>query len=151
MTENDDSSRRRFLRLAGTGSAVALAGCLEGIPGLAGTADETAHEEERGENWCREELSGPVPERLKTAESLDGLQRDPSDLTSKEDAVYTCHKEGLAMCANCRFFVPNDVEGKPGACTAVEGYVRSTDWCALYQPEERVADESLQPSDRFGN
>lgn len=121
------------------------------LAGCAGDEEsaEAQAEEERPEDWCLAELEGPVVEEYRTAESIDGIQRDPSDLTSKSDAVYQCHREGLALCANCRFYIPGTEENRHGACTAVEGYVRPTDWCALFQPSERLEGESLDPEERF--
>lgn len=136
-TDVDLSNRRRFLQIAAGASAVGLAGCQ--------LLDEPVDDEEppRPSDWCIEEFDVEVDDVFTTAESIDGIQRDPDDLTTREGAAYQCHPQGYQLCANCRYFIP----GKPaetgsgfGACAIVEGVVRSQDWCALYQETERLAE-----------
>jgi hypothetical protein len=123
--------RRRFLQLASTASIGALVGCLGSGGGHGETAAET-----RPDDWCVEENNVEVPDALRTAESIDGIERNPDELNTREEAQYQCYPQGYQLCANCRFFIP----GKPaetgmgdGACAIVEGIVRSRDWCALYR------------------
>ena len=125
-------NRRRVLQLMSGASVAALAGC-------ALLEDDEEPSERRDPDWCIEENDVEVPEPLRTAESIDGIERDLDDLSGRVDAAYQCHPQGYQLCANCRFFIP----GKPaetgsgvGACAIVEGLVRSQDWCALYQETE---------------
>lgn len=135
-------SRRRFLQLSGTVSLAGVAGCIGGENGGHGKDVD-----ERAPDWCLDELSDPVPEVFETAESVDGVQRNPDDLTSKEDAGYQCHNQGQQLCANCTFFIPakpGETGNKIGACTEVEGGIRSVDWCSLYSVADRL-DETPDP------
>ena len=137
--------RRRFLQLASAASLGALAGCPQ--------IDEPPEEEEppRDPDWCIEEFDVEVPEVFETAESIDGIARDPDDLSGRVDAAYQCHPQGYQLCANCRFFIPGmpaETGDGIGACSIVEGRVRSQDWCALYQETERLAE--FPSPDPFG-
>ncbi|MCQ4333900.1 hypothetical protein KM295_10485 [Natronomonas sp. F2-12] len=127
--------RRRFLQLASTASIGALVGCLQSGGGQSEAAAETG----RPDDWCVEENDVEVPDSLKTATSVDGVERDPNDINTRQEAGYQCYPQGYALCANCTYFIP----GKPaetgmgdGACAIVEGIVRSRDYCALYEPNE---------------
>lgn len=125
--DGDDSngSRRLFLRLTGSASLLGLAGCLGG--GGHGGED---HPEEI-------DLDAPVPDSDVNCTSIDGHERNPDDLRSKEDAAYQHHPQGYQLCANCQFFCPGSTD-EVGACTEVAGRIRSQHWCALYQPTERL-------------
>lgn len=131
--------RRRFLLAAGGLSMFGLTGCLG--------ADDTPTQQQpsRPSEWCIEDNDVEVPEAYRTAESIDGIERDPDDLTERENAAYQCHPQGYQLCANCTYFIPSKHagggdEGGAGACAIVEGIVRSQDWCALYQPREKLAE-----------
>jgi len=137
-TVDTSSGRRRFLRFLGVASLPALAGCAQSdgeaeVSGAAGRPDE----------WCVEENDVEVHPAYETAESIDGIERDPSELNTREEAAYQCHPQGFQLCANCRFFIPSKPgdtgeQSGHGACAIVEGVVRSRDWCALYQETERL-------------
>lgn len=129
-------SRRRLVQLVGTGSLVGLAGCLGG--------DEAEQTQRRPDDWCIEEFDTDVADVERTAESIDGIPRDPDDLTARQDAAYQCHPQGFQLCANCRFFIPSKTNEAVGACAIVEGRVRSQDWCALYQHTERLSEPPSQ-------
>jgi hypothetical protein len=127
--------RRRFLQLASTASVGALVGCLQSEEATTEHGAETG----RPDDWCVEENNVEVDDVFKGAESVDGVQRKPAELNTREEASYQCHPQGYQLCANCTYFIP----GKPaetgsgdGACAIVEGVVRSRDWCALYEPNE---------------
>lgn len=136
---DDGPNRRRILQLMGTASVTALAG----YAGLGGNSAEAATPDSRPSDWCVEEYGVEPPDVFRTATSIDGIERNPNDLSSREEAAYQCHPQGYQLCANCRFFIP----GKPGevgdgigACAIVEGRMRSQDWCALYQETERLSE-----------
>lgn len=139
--EDEGTNRRRILRLLGTSSVAALAGCasLEGN----GNGNGHGNGESRPDDWCVEENDVEVPEAFRTAESIDGIQRNPGDLSSRQEAAYQCHPQGYQLCANCRFFIPGiptETGDGVGACAIVEGRMRSQDWCALYQESERLGE-----------
>lgn len=134
-----DGSRRQFLLASGQASLVGLAGCFGGESDGRPTATDR-----RPEGWCLEELSESVPDRYRTAESIDGIQRNPDELTTKDDAEYQCSPQGYQRCTNCKFYVWDQTGDNVGACTEVEGEIRSQDWCALYEPTEDL-DETPDP------
>jgi hypothetical protein len=143
---DETPKRRRFLQLASGASLGALAGCMQ-FGGSGGHAEVDAG---RPEDWCVEENDVEVADVFVTAESIDGIQRDPDELNTREEAAYQCHPQGYQLCANCQFFIPakpGETGHDEGACAIVEGQVRSRDWCALYQPtedlEEYPAPETL--------
>ncbi len=137
--DEDEShrTRRRFLQLTGSASLVGIAGCL-------GQAEHAAREE-REEGWCLEELDESVRESERTAESIDGVVRNPDELISKEDAGYKCGAMGAQLCANCHFFIPSKGNDMIGACALVGGRIRSQDWCARYQPSDRLPAREYLP------
>ena len=128
------SSRRRFVRRSGYVSLLALAGCLQR------TSDEGSPTPTRADDWCLEELDSDVRDAYRTAESIDGIQREPDALLPKADAAYQCYPLGSEQCSNCRFFVPYRTAEDLGGCTEVEGEVRTMDWCARYEPTDRLDD-----------
>ena len=128
------SSRRRFVRRSGYVSLLALAGCVQR------TSDEGSPTPTRSDDWCLEEVGSDVRDDYRTAESIDGIQRDPDELLSKADAAYQCFPQGPEQCSNCRFFVPYRTPEDIGACTEIEGEVRTLDWCARYEPTDRLDD-----------
>jgi hypothetical protein len=108
---------------------------------LGDTGGEAEADTGRPDDWCVEENNVEVADTFKTEESIDGIERDPNDLLTREEAAYQCHPQGYQLCANCTYFIP----GKPketgsgnGACAIVEGVVRSRDYCARYEPAERL-------------
>lgn len=127
-------SRRQFLRLGIVLPLGGLAGCLD----TTGTGDPP----EEGLDL----RDSPVPDELEDCVSIDGIERRSEGLNAKEDVDYQFHPEytgesgHIEMCANCTFFCPGTGLEPVGACTEVEGGVRSQDWCALWQPWEGVAD-----------
>ncbi|MFC6719181.1 High potential iron-sulfur protein [Natrialbaceae archaeon GCM10025810] len=124
--------RRPILQTITTASVVGVTGCL-------GDADQEGESpSERAEGWCLEELSDEVPEEFETMESVDGRERDPDDIVTREEAGYVCRSENGQLCANCTFLITSNRSGFAAACTEVSGEIRTTDWCGLYQPAERL-------------
>jgi len=123
-------SRRQLLATTGGVSLVGLAGCLQATP--PGEPSEDLRD-------------APLPEGAEECVSVDGEQRDPEAVSAKEDVAYQFHPDYtgasgyIEMCANCRFFCSGGTLGSNiGACTVVEGGIRSQDWCALWQPVEAL-------------
>lgn len=124
-------TRRHLLGAVGSAAVV-------GTDGVRSAVDGTDNPEPREEGWCLEHLTDTVPDDYETAEGIDGEERDPDELLGKEESAYQCHPRGRQLCANCTFFIPSSTIGFAGACTEIEGEVRSVDWCAVYQPVERL-------------
>ena len=126
-------SRRRFLQLTGGGSVLVVTGCL-------GDPDPITVEDPRPEDWCLEELDDEVPEVERQALSIDGLERaDPDEILANDEVAYQCgplEREGQ-QCGNCTFYVDDRTGDGIGACTEVEGQIRSVDWCAIWEPREK--------------
>lgn len=76
--------RRRVLQLMSGASVASLAGC-------ALLEDDDEPPESRDPEWCVEENDVEVPETLRTAESIDGIERDLDELSGREEAAYQCH------------------------------------------------------------
>lgn len=126
-------TRRRLLRLAGSGAVVGLAGCLN-------IGADPTPPVQRPADWCLDVLEGEVPESEATAPSIDGLERaDEDELQSKSNASYECGARDGAQCGNCTFYIADRNGDAIGACTEVAGPIRSADWCALWQPREKLA------------
>lgn len=150
--DRSSRSRRDVLRLAGIAPFAGIAGCL------GDDAEETTDEEPDrpfSPEWYGA-MDTPLPESQETCTSIDGIERDPESVTAKEDADYQFHPnysespnwadDPTEMCANCRFFCPSkgdnpELEQMIGACTEVEGGIRSQDWCALWQPVESLSEQ----------
>lgn len=137
--DESDRPRRWFLRATGAASMAGAAGCF-GDDGADGDDGEDGDDEDS--QACLDKLEDTVPEIYETAESIDGIERDPNELNTREEAAYQCYPSGYQLCANCRFFIPAKPTeadtGDAGACAIVEGLVRSRDWCALYQPNNNL-------------
>jgi hypothetical protein len=97
-------------------------------------------------------MDAPTPEGEENCVSQNGFERSPNDVTPKEEVAYQFHPNYLGqgnviqMCANCRFFCPANPPNEIGACSEVDGGIRSQDWCALWQ-----AADHLERRDRNGN
>ncbi|ELZ92969.1 hypothetical protein C440_12649 [Haloferax mucosum ATCC BAA-1512] len=154
-----DRTKRRFLRLAGTGTVVGLAGCLGGDDGQAETTTTTAttetgdddHEEELPEGVSREEFErGPVPDAYRTARSQADEERNPDELFPKADVKFQeatdAVEAGLTQsgrdCDNCAEYIPDKNGDGFGACARVEGYIGPEDWCSLWESIEEAEAEA---------
>lgn len=112
---DDSTTRRRFLVLAGTGSAVAIAGCSGG-----GNGDGSD--------------LGPVPSEYETATSIGGVQRDPGSLSTKNSVNYQSSPNAGNQCSECTFYI-EDMNGDGiGACAIVEEQIEPEGWCASFAP-----------------
>ncbi len=125
---NTPLSRRQLLGATGSLSLVGLAGCIETTNSVAPprTIDDR---------------DAPLPDGAEECVSTMGEERDPDNVSAKDDVDYQFSPNYVGgsgfmeMCANCRFFCTGaSLNAEVGACTVVEGGVRSQDWCALWQP-----------------
>lgn len=120
------SPRRQLMRHIVSWGFVILAGCTTRSDPIPPSQEQTP------------ERSDEVPERLERCTDLAGNRRDPTDLVSKDESGYRFSPEGAEQCSNCRFFCEDPAGGFIGACSIVEGEVRTSDWCELYEPVDRL-------------
>ena len=133
MGDESERSRRRFLRLTGGGSVIGLAGCL--------ASDDEGYVDprDRPDDWCYEDLEGPISDAEANATSIDGIPRkEPEELRAKADVAYKCGPEEGMQCGNCTYYISDKTGDAIGACTEVEGHVRSPDWCGIWAPREKM-------------
>ncbi len=130
-------SRRELLQIAGGASLVGLSGCLF----IEDTTSDTGFDRLRSvpadqKPGPREpfDVDQPVPDGMEECVSIEGVERDPDDLMSKEDVAYETNPRNYQLCANCSFFCPSQTTDPFGACTEVEGAVASQHWCAIWDP-----------------
>ena len=124
-------SRRRFLQLTGAGSVLAATGCL-------GDPDPITVEDDRPDDWCLEILDDEVPVAERQALSIDGHEPLPPDeILTKAEVAYECGPFNGQQCGNCTYYVDDRTGDGIGACTEVEGQIRSADWCAIWEPREK--------------
>jgi hypothetical protein len=138
--EDQGSSRRKFLHVATATSLIGLAGCVGG----GGEYSEGKAAASRPDDWCVEEHDVEVAPEERTAESIDGIERNPDDLLDRQEVAYQCYPQGYQLCANCAYYIPSKTKDDAGACALVAGKVRSRDWCARYKPSERLAERPAQ-------
>jgi len=128
MSRRDTSQydRRTLLRLLGSGSALALAGCGgDGGDGGDG-ADDTG--------TPTETPSDTVPEQYRTATALGGQQRDPNGLSTKDAVSYQSQPKDGQQCSGCRFYIEDQNGDGQGACAIVEGNIDPSAYCVSYAP-----------------
>ena len=120
--------RRTLLALLGTSSAAALAGCGgdDGNGGGDGNGDESPDAT----------LTDEVPDEYETATSLNGQQRDPDSLSSKDAVSYQDQPEGDQQCSGCAFYIPDKNGDDIGACAIVEGNIEPNGYCVSYVAHE---------------
>lgn len=117
--------RRTLLALLGTSSAVALAGC-GGDDGNGGQDDDSPDAT----------LTDEVPDEYETASALNGQQRDPDSLSSKDAVSYQDQPEGGQQCSGCAFYIPDKNGDDIGACAIVEGNIQPDGYCVSYVAHE---------------
>lgn len=128
-SEEQGFNRRRFLRRLGTGTMFGLTGCLgEGNQNTPTTTPERDRTR-----------PATVTGSERNCTSIDGHERDPNDVIPKSQVDYQYAPDGAKMCATCTFFCPSADGDEIGACTQVAGGIRSSDYCALYQPDDRFS------------
>ena len=135
MAEYDPVTRRRcLLGVAGTVAALSLSGCSgDGDDGGDGGATPTPTATET------------VPDEYRTATALNGQERDPRNLSTKDAVNYQSEPSGEKQCSNCRFYVTDKNGDGQGACAIVEGTIAPDAYCVSYSPHEEA--ESPQAVD----
>jgi|AntRauTorcE11898_2_1112593.scaffolds.fasta_scaffold08706_2 nitrous oxide reductase accessory protein NosL len=133
MPSRDGSAldRRTLLALLGTSSAVALAGC--GGDGGNGGDDGNGDSPDAT-------LTDEVPDEYETATALNGQQRDPGSLSSKDAVSYQDQPEGGQQCSGCAFYIPDKNGDDIGACAIVEGNIEPDGYCVSYVEHEDGGD-----------
>ena len=66
--------------------------------------------------------------------SIDGIKKDPDNLMAKEKTGYVEDADGVELCANCKYFIPDEEGEGNGGCTYVKGVVEANAWCRYYAP-----------------
>lgn len=129
--------RRNFIKTTGftAAGATSLAGCMGGDGDGDGT-DGDGNETDGTDGG--QDLSGPVPEQYRTAESLSGTPRNPDSLQSKSASQYQSEPQGDQDCSNCTQYIPDKDGDGLGACALVEGKIEPAGWCALYSRYEEA-------------
>jgi hypothetical protein len=128
MSHEPDRSRRRFLQIAGTTTAVAVAGCSGG-DGADGDGDG-------GPTATGTPAGDEVPSAYETATSLGGTARDPDSLSTKAAVDYRNEPSDGDRCSGCTFYVEDRNGDGLGACAIVEGNVDPDAYCVSYAPYE---------------
>ncbi len=119
-------TRRRFFRYIASVPLLILGGCT------------TRSEPRTPQQNQTPERSPQVPDRLERCTDIAGNHREPADLATKAEVDYQFHPDGAEQCSNCRFYCEDPAGGFTGACSVVEGEVRTSDWCNLYEPTDRL-------------
>jgi hypothetical protein len=140
-----------MIQLTSSAALLGLAGCTTGDDGTQGTQDDTEDGGELPEGVSETEFeTGPVPEAYMRAMSLGGEQRNPDELSTKDEVTFSeydeatensAHQPGRS-CGNCADYIIDKNGDGFGACAEVEGYIDRADWCAIYDvlPEPSVPD-----------
>ncbi|WP_340100186.1 high-potential iron-sulfur protein [Salinibaculum salinum] len=149
-----------MIQLTSSAALLGLAGCTSDDDGTEEEQDDTEdgagdgmddEEEELPEGVSEEEFeTGPVPEAYMRAMSLGGEERNPDDLSTKEEVTFSeydeaeensAHQPGRS-CGNCADYIIDQNGDGFGACSEVEGYIDRADWCVIYEvlPEPSVPD-----------
>jgi hypothetical protein len=127
MTDTSARWGRRTLLATAAATTAALAGCAgNGGEGTEPPTTETEAETETDDD--------AVPAAYETATSLNGRQRDPDGLASKEALNYQAEPEGDQQCSNCGFYIEDKNGDGLGACTLVAGTIDPEGWCTSYAP-----------------
>lgn len=123
MNRQDSATfnRRRLLTLLGSSSALALAGC----------SDDTGGD---GDGGPTATSTDTVPSEYETAAALNGRERDPGSLSSKEDVSYQPEPQDDKQCSGCAFYIPDKNGDGTGACAIVEGNIEPNAYCVSYAP-----------------
>ncbi|WP_248896819.1 high-potential iron-sulfur protein [Haloplanus halobius] len=120
-----ETERRRLLALVGSGLATGLAGCGGGGGGATATSTATATATPTASD-------GGVPAAYETATSLDGTQRDPDALSSKDAVNYQAEPSDGQQCSDCRFYIEDKNGDGMGACAIVAGTIDPEGYCVSY-------------------
>lgn len=131
--------RRRFLATLGASGALGLAGC----GGDGGSADGSD-----GPTPTPTATPEDVPAEYETATALNGQERDPGALSTKNAVDYQAEPSGNEKCSNCAYYIEDKNGDGMGACAIVDGTIDPDGWCVSYVRYEGAdtatpAEESL--------
>jgi hypothetical protein len=124
--------RRRLLALLGSGLTAGLAGCGggDGDDGDGGGDEQTATQTATSSD------GEGVPAEYETAQSLDGTERDPDSLSSKDAVNYQSEPSDGQQCSDCRFYIEDKNGDGMGACAIVAGTIDPEGYCVSYAEYE---------------
>ncbi|WP_302082473.1 hypothetical protein [Salinibaculum rarum] len=140
-----------MIQLTSSAALLGLAGCAGDSPDDTENGTEDGDGEELPDGVSESEFeTGPVPEAYMRAMSLGGEQRNPDELSTKNEVTFSeydeaeenaAHQPGRS-CGNCADYIIDQNGDGYGACAEVEGYIDRADWCAVYEvlPEPSVPD-----------
>jgi hypothetical protein len=134
MSDDRTPNRRRFLYVTSAAAAAGLAGCSGGGGGGGGdggdtatpTATPTPTEGGTGDG------GDTVPEEYRTATALNGQQRNPDGVSSKEAVSYQEEPKDGQQCSGCQFYIPDKNDDGVGACAIVAGNIAPDAYCVSY-------------------
>lgn len=66
--------------------------------------------------------------------SIDGFEKNPDSLVSKDKSKYVEDADGAEICENCKYYIPDEDGNGNAGCTVVEGVVEPNAWCRYYAP-----------------
>ncbi|ERH07692.1 MAG: iron-sulfur protein, putative nitrous oxide reductase [Halonotius sp. J07HN4] len=123
------NSRRRFLRVAGAAAiTTGLAGC-----GDSGTETaESTSGDTNDETSADTDGADGVPPSERTAEALNGIERNPDALQDPDALSYQPTPNNGQRCDGCQYYVPDQNGDGMGACTLISGQVDPEGWCFSY-------------------
>jgi hypothetical protein len=138
MSDDHDHGhdRRQFLYVTAAAAAASLAGCSGGGPdgdsgaGGADTATPTATPTDTAGGDGGD--TDTVPEEYRTATALNGQQRNPDAVASKEAVSYQDEPADGRQCSGCQFYIPDQNGDGVGACAIVAGNVAPEAYCVSY-------------------
>jgi hypothetical protein len=113
----------------GAAGIAAIAGC--GGSSSEETATETASTTTAEETTMGEGMES-VPAEYETATGLDGSERDPDALATKDAVNYQTEPNDGAQCSDCSFYIADKNDDGLGACTLVEGTIDPSGWCSSF-------------------
>lgn len=117
-----ETDRRRLLALVGAGLTTGVAGCSgDGGDGSDPTATATTTA-----------ASDAVPSEYETATSLDGTERNPDALSSKDAVNYQSDPQDGQQCSGCRYYIEDKNGDGMGACAIVAGTIDPSAYCVSY-------------------
>jgi High potential iron-sulfur protein./TAT (twin-arginine translocation) pathway signal sequence. len=123
------NSRRRFLRVAG---ATAITAGLAGCGGSGTETTESASEDTTDGTGGDADAADGVPPSERTAEALNGIERNPDALQDPDALNYQPTPKNDQRCDGCQYYVPDQNGDGMGACTLIAGEVDPAGWCFSY-------------------
>jgi hypothetical protein len=133
MMPEHPNSRRQFLRVAG---AAAITTGLAGCGGSGTETAESASGDTTDERSAETDEADGVPPSERTAEALNGIERNPDALQDPDALNYQQTPKNGQRCDGCQYYVPDENGDGMGACTLISGQVDPEGWCISYRASD---------------